>query len=361
MIGDIEYKDTGWLNVSCTKDGQFKRNGIPKKVIYWRDEVPILMCRDHYSRKEIKAADLVAKAWHPDYFEGCYTIPKDGNRKNIRVDNISCVSKNDFFIYRGSLSRISRIPKNIDWSQYGVFKQTPYDGLECTVDGVFRKNGRVLTVYKPKDICGRKRRCEVRVKVGDSIRNLNAAEVVAKTWSPSTWSEDVVITYKDGDRHNIHSDNLILVDREKYYKQIGEAIGYKTVDFKKAFEAVKRKSIEATLAYNYFKTGDLTGVNEYICGDLHKSLIKYASNKFNGLSTVERIVSESISVLYDYILANRPICDFTRLCQRVIREYKKDGGYRYRTPTYIERDNILPNNINSLCKNYKVTKIKTKQ
>ena len=48
-----EYRDTGWLNVSCTCDGRFKRGAIPKKVIYWHDEVPMLMCRDYYSRKEV--------------------------------------------------------------------------------------------------------------------------------------------------------------------------------------------------------------------------------------------------------------------------------------------------------------------
>ena len=32
MIGDIEYKDTGWLNVSCTRDGRFKKKWKnPKK------------------------------------------------------------------------------------------------------------------------------------------------------------------------------------------------------------------------------------------------------------------------------------------------------------------------------------------
>lgn len=355
-----EYRDTGWLNVSCTRDGKFKRNGMPKKIIYWHGVVPMMICRDHYSRKQMKASDLVAKAWHKEYYEGCYTIPKDGNRKNIHIDNIEIVDKKGFFNYRGKIGLNAKIPKDIDWSRYGVFKQTPYEGLECTIDGVFRKNNRLLTVYNPKDLLGRKRRCEVRCKIGNTIRRVNAAEIVARTWSPYSWSEDVVVTYKDGDKHNIHSDNLILVDREKYYKQLGKNIGFKKVDFKKAFQTVKQKSVEASLAYRYFQTGDLTEINEYVSNDLYNVLMKYASGLFYGLNRVEAVVSESISILYDHILSNRPICDYTKLCKGIIRMYYRKGNANYynRIPSNIERNNVLPINLDCLCELYQVKKMK---
>ena len=82
----------------------------PKKITL-ADVVPMIICRDHYRRKECKASDLVAKAWHPQYYDGCYTIPKDGNRANIHIDNIGIVDKKGFFKHRGLLSLNNKIPR----------------------------------------------------------------------------------------------------------------------------------------------------------------------------------------------------------------------------------------------------------
>lgn len=354
-----EYKDTGWLGVSCSKDGKFMRNGKPKSIIYWHDVVPMIMCRDKYSQKWAKVSDLLAKAWCPDYYEGCYTIPKDGDRRNINIDNILCVSKKEFFLYRGDLMRQSKIPKEVDWSKYGVFKRTHIDGLDCTIDGVFRKNGRILKVYKTVDLIGRKRACTIRIKVGQTNKHLNAAKIVAQTWSHSSWFDDCMIVYKDGDKHNIHSDNLILVDEKKYYHQIGVNAGLKTkVDFDKSFKKIELRYIEHEIAYNYFKTGNLDKFNEYIHNHLLKELYNYSLKLWNSAIKAQEVSLESISILYEWVLAYRPISNYTEFCKRMIRTYFKSNsfGFYLRTPKKIDNVSLL--NLDSLCKKFQGTKIK---
>ena len=257
--------------------------------------------------------------------------------------------------------RRSKIPKDIDWEKYGTFRKTHIEGLDCTIDGFFRKNGRLLTVCKDFDILGRKRVCTIQIKEGDKRKRLNAAKIVAQTWSPNTWFDDCVIVFKDGDKHNIHSENLILVDNKKYYHQIGLNVGLATrVDFDKAFKKIELRYIEHRIAYNYFKTGDLEDFNNHIKNYLLKELFDYCCKFWNSRIKAQEISCEVISILYDWVLAYRPISNYTEFCKRMIRAYFKNNnfGFYSRTPKIIDNSNVSLLNLDSLCKKFQGTKIK---
>lgn len=354
-----EFKDTGWNDVSVSKDGEFKRRDYPIKIKIWHGTTPVVCCRCGVKRHEINANLLVAKAWHPDYYEGCFIIPKDGDKSNIRLDNLSIVDSDEFFQYRAE-RMIESKKKTVDWSIYGEFKKTSIEGLECTIDGVFRKNHRLLKAERRVDVLGRKHRVVIRCKVNGRMEVLNAAKIVAQTWSPQSWFDGCMIWYKDKDKHNIHSDNLILVSEEKYYKIQSERISSNPLTFEDSYEKIKRRANESSIALKYFETGDFTQINKYIDKHLLPYILKYALSKGFSLMSARNLVSEVISILYEWIIAYRPISSYTFFCEKLIRVYKKTNGFGFyeRIPNPLTNKFVSQLNLECLCEMYKCTKIK---
>lgn len=303
---------------------------------------------------------LVAKAWHPDYYEGCFVIPKDGDKKNIHVDNLEIVEPDEFYKWRGERTFDGKKPKKVDWAQYGEFKKTSIDGLECTIDGVFRKNHRVLKVNYHTDSLGRKRQAEISCNVNGSRRILSAAKIIAQTWSPNSWFDGCMIWYKDGNKHNIHSDNLILVDEKKFYNILGLKNKPEPMTFEQSYERIKRRAKEAEIALKYFETGDFSDINIYVEKELLPLVVKYTLSQGFSLSKTNVIITEVISVLYEYIMAYRPITHYYLFCQRLIRIYKKTNGFGFyeRMPNPLINKNVSLLKIESLCEKYRCTKIK---
>lgn len=357
-----EYRDTGWYDVTCTACGKFKRNGTDIKPKVWHGTIPTITVRlGTLRRSERRVNDLIARAWHHDYYDGCHIIPKDGNPMNTHIDNLEVVDETEFLKYRGAKIIEAKYPSIKDWSIYGVFKKTPVEGVDCTIDGVFRKNNRLLSLYHKSDILGRKSVLQIRVNVSGVRRTFTAARLVAQTWSPTEYSEDCVITYKDGNKHNIHSDNLILVNEKKYFHEKAVKWGeQRVVNFEKSFKRIEISAKETSIAYNYFKTGDLKELNDYVSNFLFNELYMYAAKQYNSRISVETMVSEAIGILYEYIVAYRPISLYTEFCKRLIRVYIKNGnfGLYERIPNQIVRDNFKQLNLESLCNKYREMEIK---
>lgn len=355
-----EYRDTGWHDVSVSRDGNFKRNGIPIKVKIWHGTTPVVCCRSGVKRHEVNANLLVAKAWHPDYYEGCFIIPKDGDKLNIHIDNLSVAEPDEFFKYRGERMIEKNKPKQQEWDAYGEFRKTPVEGLDCTVEGVFRKNHRLLKVHRCTDALGRKCRAKVVCNVNGVRTTLNAAKLVAMTWSPQSWTDGSMIWFKDGDKHNIHSDNLIVVSESKYYREFGNANKRIQMTFEESYAKVRRRARETAIALGYFDTGDFAELNGYVEKELLPFVLRYAlSNGFSMLKAKE-VAGEVISLLYEWIVAYRPITDYTLFCMRLIRIYKKTGGFGFyeRIPNPLVNNNVSLLNLDSLCERYKSTKMK---
>ena len=109
-------------------------------------------------------ASLVARAWCPDWYEGCDVIRKDGDMYNHNLDNLQVCTPQEF---RRFLSRLTHIRKAKD--RGGDFRDCGIDNIECTTDGVFRREG---IYYKPhfKIANGLKCSCTISISVGTGVR-----------------------------------------------------------------------------------------------------------------------------------------------------------------------------------------------
>ena len=357
-----EYRDTGWNDVRCTRSGLFERNGKPIKTRNpkGRNSATIVARTGDGKRSEINAKWLVAKAWLPDYFEGCHVILKDDDRNNVCADNLICVDSKEFRRYQANKSALSRWGGLKDWKPKKEFRQTHIPNVECTIDGVFRKNGRTIKLQDRKDILGRQTTLKFYAYVDGKRTTFTAARVVAQTWSPSVWDDNCVIQYKDGDRRNIHSDNLVLVDSAEYLKGSGKNLGSKKTDFDTAYRYVERAAKESGIAYRYFQTGDFTELNEYVREELFPSVYKQASKYFSGRDMVDELTTEVIGIMYEHVFANRPLFCYFNFCKKLLMIYhrQRDFGYYKRLPNPIVRNNVSQLNLECLCKKYREMKIK---
>lgn len=357
-----EYRETGWYGVECTSEGKFRRNGKPIKIRapHHRHSATIVVRIGNNKTKEVNAKWLVARAWCPDYTEGCHVIHKNGDKNDVSLENLLIVSEKDFRKYQYRKSAESRWGGGTEEKEKEVFKPTFIPDVECSISGVFRKNGRRLKLEERQDILGRQRTLKLRASVDGVKRTFTAARVVAQTWSPTAWDEDCVIQYKDGNRLNIHSDNLILVNRDEYYKNVGQKLGTKKTEFEDAYRYVERAAKEAGIAYRYFQTGDFTELNEYVKTELFPNIYRHTSKYFGGRELVNEITTEVVGIMYEHVFANRPLFSYFNFCKRLVMIYyrKRDFGYYKHLPNPIVRKEVSQLKLESLCERFRETKIK---
>lgn len=357
----MSYRETGWYDVQCTSDGKFRRNGRemkPRSSKY--NGSPYIVVKSKGSKpKQKNAAILVAMAWHNDWEKGYNIIPKDGNPNNICLNNLHVADCHEFASYKAG-RRNNPNAGAVDWSKYGVFKNTSVDGLECTIDGIFRRNNRIVPLIKGS----RRRGAEglFYVKYMDAngrSTTTTAARLVAKTWSPQTWFEDCIISYKDGNPRNIHSDNLILLDEHKYHVARGKMVGKGNMcDFDKAFSIVERRAREAQIALRYFRSGCMDELNEYVRTELLSLVEDYVDSL--GRPGMKRDALQGVfSILYDWVLCYRPLTNYFVFCKKLARTYIKTGNFGIYDipPKPIVRERVSQFNLDSLCKKYKCVKM----
>ena len=356
-----EYIDTGWLDVWCTRDGKFMRNGKDIKVRkpHGRNSATIVARTGEGKKKEINAKWLIARAWCPDYTEGCHVILKDDDRMNIAADNLLIVGDKEFRKYQAKRAAITRWGTTED-EEGEVFKPTFIPGVECTINGVFKKNGRRIKLQERKDILGRQTSLKFYAYMDGKRTTFTAARVVAQTWSPSVWDENCIIQYKDGNRLNIHSDNLILLNESEYLKDSGKRLGGKKTEFEDAYRYVERAAKESSIALRYFQTGDFTELNDYVKEELFPSIYKHAGKYFAGRDIVNELVTEVIGIMYEHVFANRPLFCYFNFCKKLVMIYyrNKDFGYYRRLPNPIVRKEVSLLNLDSLCEKFRELKIK---
>lgn len=350
-----EYKDTGWMNVSCTKDGCFMRSGNPIKPKVRHDGIQIIRCRKGDERKEKTAAWLVASAWHKEFYEGCYVIQNSSN--DIHVESLTITDERGFNKWRGI--RISISKKNVDsmYAKYGEFKQTSIEGLKCTRNGVFKNGPTILKVRSPYSPSGSKLMPRIFFRIDGKYTSRSAARLVAETWSPTAYYPECMIMYKDGDRHNINNDNLIIASEKYYNSQIKT---YEKLTFEDYQRIVNRAATEALLIKDYMDNESIDGINKYIEKQLIPVFIESLLKKGHPHCKAEYLVSESLCFFYERLLANRPTTTIYAYCWRKIKYFIKNKNWgkveKYR-PQKIERI-ISQFKIDCLCENFKVTKIK---
>lgn len=86
---------------------------------------------------------------------------------------------------------------------------------------------------------------------------------------------------------------------------------------------------EGGLIYNYYETGDLEPLREYIEKSLLPHLVYYCCHTLQlGLKNSMIYSKEAIALLLTKISANRPVMNMTALCKRICRT-KRNGDTYY--------------------------------
>lgn len=357
-----EFRSTGCHDIEVTKEGVFRRRG--RKINVYTDSHHRSSVSVYFEKKEHKynAADLVARAWLPElWFEGCRIIRKDGNGENICADNLLPCTPSEFA--QRFKKPLPSAPKQPEWSSYGVFVPTGVMDIECTSNGIFRRNGKLMTVRKSILFNERKSSASIKFQYNHKQYRFLAADLVARAWQPTKYFEGCRILYRDFNTHNINNDNLIIVTEDRYNKHTGRSLEHKKRNFEESLSEVKRIHEESGLMLEYMDTQDFININRYVERILMGELIRYAScNLAMTKNVTTYVVQEVICYLYERIDANQPTWDFMKFCKQRMRYYKRKGTfgyYEFYHPRKIEQE-IQTMDIAGLVNKYKIRKLKEK-
>lgn len=239
-------------------------------------------------------------------------------------------------------------------------KVNVYEGLEVSIDGRFRLNGKPRkTISPPKSYGNKRTTVQFRIVRKNKTLYWQAAKLVAMAWKHG-YSEDDYIIYKDGNCQNIHADNLQIVSKKDYYKYMQRNSGHKADDVEKRKKKLMLVAEEATLTCKYFETLDMSGINKHVTDYLYPCLITYCNETLHlGAGTTRSIVPECLARMYECIMNGMCLYNYERYCKKMLLNYKKHGnfGLTGSVPKPIQL-NIQHLNLDCLWEKYKVGKIR---
>lgn len=321
----MEYRPTYIEGVSASKSGSFIVNGVKRSLK--KHKSGFYLCfGGSKGRAYIHASNLVASAWCDGWFKDCHIVYRDGDKFNIDASNLEPTNGRKYLLWRGDRISIEKAkadqkrarPK---FEEYGLFKSTGVLDIECTENGIFRRGCKELKV-KREDYKGRKISAYIQITVNKKRYKFIAGDLVARAWSPTVYFEGCYVLYKDGNRHNIHNENLILATEDEYYR--------KRVPIRKPTEIAEVEDMAKTLHYEcglfleYLGTGDMGRINEYIQQSLMKKMSLWMGKTLKwGKEKSNEILYEALVFLYMRIDANRPFIGFERYLKLIILKYRR--------------------------------------
>ena len=240
------------------------------------------------------------------------------------------------------------------------FRQVPnIDGLECTKEGIFRYNGKPKKVIYCHTVTGRKATARVMIMINGKSRYWQAAKLVASTWKRG-YEDGDYITYKDGNCHNIQSDNLRLDGKKGYYDYMLRNSVNKadTIDERK--RKLQLVADEALMTKHYFETLKMDEINKHVTDYLYPTLMKYALNTlYMGEIVALELVPEALARMYECIMNGMCLYNYERYCKKLLHNYKTKGTFgmtgNIPKPIHIQVEQL---NLDRLWERYKVTKLK---
>lgn len=244
-----------------------------------------------------------------------------------------------------------------------IYRHVPeIPGLEVTIDGKFRLNGRPRKAIFCKKRYGNGL-ATVRFMLNkDGIRHyIQASKCVAMAWKVGYEDGDYII-YKDGNCHNIHADNLHIVGKNKYYEYMRRNSIYRADDVEKRKKKLRTVIEEASCTLRYFETLNAEPINKHVSDYLYLCLMEYCRNTlFLGESTSLSIVPECLARMYECIMNGMCLYNYERYCKKLLLNYKKKGnfGITGKVPNPIQI-NVQQLNLDCLWERYKVTSLKKK-
>ena len=266
-------------------------------------------------------ASLVARAWCPDWYEGCDVIRKDGDMYNHNVDNLQVCTPQEFRRFK---SRLTHIRKAKD--RGGDFRDCGIDDIECTTDGVFRREG---IYYKPhyKVVNGLKVSCSICISVASGDKKYyNCADLVCRAWRKNKYEEGCRIIYKDGDLHNIHLDNLEIVRYDQYVEWMTRKHSKaETPTVEDELARIDEIILCCQMSKKFIATGDYREWNKYVQDVLYPYIVLSCRQKELGVARTRYIMSELVGTVYELIGRKRVIYDPKAFVEKHIRKFNRYG------------------------------------
>ena len=315
-----EFRSCGY-GLFITKEGVIKNK--EGKLIHQMRHKSAWRISVLYKKKRIypTVASLVARAWCPDWFEGCGVIRKDGDMYNHNVDNLQVCTPQEF---RRFLSRLTHIRKAKD--RGGDFRDCGIDDIECTTDGVFRREG---IYYKPhfKFVNGLKASCTICISVGNGVRKYyNCADLVCRAWRKNKYEEGCRIIYKDGDLHNIHLDNLEIVRYDQYVEWMTRKHSKAETPTVEEELARMDEMIQCCqMSKRFIATGDYREWNKYVQDVLCPYIVLSCEQKELGVARTRYLMSELVGTVYEIIGRKRGMYDPKAFVEKHIRHFSHSG------------------------------------
>ena len=242
-----------------------------------------------------------------------------------------------------------------------IYRPCPLlQGLEVTIDGKFRLNGKTRkATYGSKRYGNGRVTVQFRYNKDGKSYYIQAAKCVASAWKMKYKEGDYII-YKDGDCTNIHADNLVIVGKEKYYEYMRRNSIYMADDVETRKKKLHTVIEEASCTLHYFETLDAEPINKHVQDYLYVCLMEYCRNTlYLGESTSLSIVPECLARMYECIMNGMCLYNYERYCKKLLLNYKKQGnfGLTGKIPAPIQI-NVQQLNLDCLWEKYKVTKLK---
>lgn len=350
-------------NLEVTKDGKVRHIGSSKL------RKPQIVCNAKTFEKHGKArvgayyegkmyypnvAQLVARAWLPEWYEGCGIIWKDGDTLNNHADNLRVCTKSEQ--RRAITTKAYRMKCERQNKDYGVFKPCGVWDIECTKDGIFRRKG---VIYHPtRTTANHRKTIKLCITIDGRRMYFQAADLVCRAWKPD-YSEDMYVARKDKDIYNIHADNLALVPLKQF-----NSWAYSTTNDERipTVEETKERLMEiqkeCQMNIDYLENGSYDAYNKYVEETLYNDMMNYCIVSCDqSKSKAAVIVQRAITDLYELIDTNRMVYSPRMFCTRRVKLYSEGRHPKmmHALPNKVNNE-IVKLNLDALCSRYKVQK-----
>lgn len=205
------------------------------------------------------------------------------------------------------------------------------DGLRCTVDGRFTYKGkRKKVIYAKRNFGNEKATARIFYKEGNKVGYIQASKAVAMAWKPGYDETKHYITYKDGDIHNIHADNLVLGSYDDFVSYRMRNCGHTAAPIEIRIKKLQLVIDEASMTKHFFETLDFEPINKHVTDYLYICLITYCKETLHlGETVALDIVPECIARMYECIMNGMCLYNYERYCKKLLLNYKKKRNFGF--------------------------------
>lgn len=331
-----EWRDCGVYGLQCTRDGRFRNaKGKELTVFYHRNGLRVFACHDG-TKDEYICRTLIAKAWLPDYYDGCGLKYLDGNKLNIHADNTEVCNMTEYRSWMASLEYQNKHKDLI--KEHGEFRDCGLDGISIAKDGYTLRNGILHKPHRSMKY-GKIGSIQVSFKIDGKIKYYLLADLMARAWLKTKYYEGCYIIYRDYDKTNFAPENLKIADNTAYNKFIASWNGSKKLSIEGEIEKLKNIKKQCDISIRFLKTGDFTEINKWVEDYLFPTLMKKGRRAYElGRDKCYLCVCIAIERLYLLLDTNRGAYQMEWYAEKKLECVVKYGEITHeRLPLRIER------------------------